>query len=249
MVDGLVSPGLDEVRLVPDAHGTVFGYVPIELDPGGQVSAFAKSRVGMQMLEGAPILHHFVVAYTWSKAKAKKSGVFLTREFFEHLKHRSERPNPLIHADKPVDPHAYEEDHEVTLNVSGHTLADNSCHDSRFLLEAGRSILGLTSGQNAGRIEVPEVDDLAVLDLVNPQMLTGFAALRDSLFLNDEGAVRHFFENLDRPAVRRGGLHEFSGLARRVCTHEPPSHGMIDVEGIREDFEKGLRVSLVVELV
>jgi O-succinylbenzoic acid--CoA ligase len=58
VVDAFVGPWRNAVRLVPDAHIAVARDLPIERRPSRQMFRVALPRVGLELLERLPILHH-----------------------------------------------------------------------------------------------------------------------------------------------------------------------------------------------
>ena len=57
-VYGFVVAGLDDVSLVPDADiASAASDAAVEINPGRPVLLIFGSRIGFQVLEGAPVLH------------------------------------------------------------------------------------------------------------------------------------------------------------------------------------------------
>src|SRR5207253_2878170 len=57
VVDAFVTAGRDEIRLVPDADIAARPDAFVELHPSGPMDRFLAARIGLQVLEGTPVLN------------------------------------------------------------------------------------------------------------------------------------------------------------------------------------------------
>src|SRR5437868_2889246 len=85
-------------------------------------------RVRDQLLRRAPIGHEDRRAPEPGLA-AEKAELRMRLELAQHPRHGPRRPQPLPHLPPAIDPHADEEDHEISLHPPRHPLLNRRAHD------------------------------------------------------------------------------------------------------------------------
>ena len=99
-VYSLIVARLDDVRFVPDADIASAASDPaVEIHPGRPVFLISCSRIGFQVLEGAPVLHDDAS----DSVVPQKSRFGMSFELLQHFRHGEKSGKPFMKLPRFVD--------------------------------------------------------------------------------------------------------------------------------------------------